>query len=535
MLAGRIRTRIIGLIRQAHNAYQQANNFGNEVLRQEQIFMNLWRDITTLIYPNNQRLQQELYNQGIQNLQNNIEHITNLLASGTVGAIIQISKTFQEQITSWQQHIQNMGQHIQENLQDTYNTEMQRQLRNLYTWYQGRPYREGQSFREYLQDRGTTRYSESDITSFLNSLSGTQAASSSRGQGDMTRPIVPYQQHQREAEVSAITGGIRNIYNQQMQGYQQAQTIATTNAPTTTTQTPTTQAPTPTERAGGQGPTSGGQHGETGVELIQYTKFHPFKRTEQVLMPFYNHQNFLYTENATSATAHTYRLNSIYDIIHGSAAFSIIDPNIAAPTADTPDASPNIQVPMMREYWKQFYSYWHVVKCEWKFSILPPAYDRGTNIQFQLFFYEHGIQYPPITQTVNSVAKLIPWHVRKYHPHVRQHTIENVRMDDQRHNRWQTITGVWQPGDIQHEVAEDEFTRVWHKFEQVPPTSEKLTIMLQLMDGFDTATLATTSHVFQTRMTMHYTVQLKDLKTQYEFITEATGIPAVTDFRQKTI
>jgi len=524
MLADQIRTKIIGLIRKAHYAIQQANNFGNEVARQREVFNRLWRDITKIIYPNNPRLQRELYNQGIQNLENNIEHFTRLLTQGTVGSIIQISRSFQEQITSWQQQIQNAGAYIQQNLQDRYNEEMRVYLNTWYRQYQ-QTATNGQSFREYLQNQ-RAGYSDSAISSFLNWQS--------RRQDDMTRPIVPWREHQN-AEISSTSGAIQNLYNQQMERFQQQQTMSNTQTPTTTSQTPTTQAPTPTERAGGQGPTSGGQHGETGVELIQYTKFHPFKRTEQVLMPFYNHQNFLYTENATSATAHTYRLNSIYDIIHGSAAFSIIDPNIAAPTADTPDASPNIQVPMMREYWKQFYSYWHVVKCEWKFSILPPAYDRGTNIQFQLFFYEHGIQYPPVTQTVNSVAKLIPWHVRKYHPHVRQHTIENVRMDDQRHNRWQTITGVWQPGDIQHEVAEDEFTRVWHKFEQVPPTSEKLTIMLQLMDGFDTSILATTSHVFQTRMTIHYTVQLKDLKTQYEFITEATGIPAVTDFRQKTI
>lgn len=544
MLTGRVKVGIIRLIREARNAYEHARNLGNEVLRQEQIAMNLWREITHLIYPNNERLQQQLYDQGRQNLQNNVQHITNLLASGTVSAFIQISRQFQEQISSGLEYIQNVGTYIQGNLQTRYDAEQRTGLEQFYRRYQQRA-TNGESFIQYIQRTANNyfqRYSHAEITSFLNSRSGTQ---DTMARGAQTHRIVPYNQHQQTSEISAITGGIQNAYNQMVQPYQQAQQIATTNAPTTnaptttsptTTQTPTSTALTPMQSlAAGSGPTSGGQHGETGVELLQYTKFHPFKRTEQVLMPFYNHVSMTYTENTTSATQVTYRLNSIYDIIHAGATFSTIDPNTMTILADQPDAAGGIQVPMMREYWKQFYSYWHVVKCEWKFSILPPAYDRSTNIQFQLFFYEHGIQQPPITQTVGGTAKLIPHHVRQYHPHVRQHTIQNISMDDQRHNGWQTITGVWRPGDIQHEVAEDEFTRVWHKFEQVPPTAEKLTILLQLMDGFDTGGLAATNHVFQTRMTMHYTVQLKDLKTQYEFITEATGIPAVTTFTQKNL
>jgi hypothetical protein len=312
-----------------------------------------------------------------------------------------------------------------------------------------------------------------------------------------------------------------------------------TQAPSTTTPTPTTGAPTtaaPTQMvlqsAIGGRPTSGGQHGETGVDMINYTKFHPFKRVEQVLMPVYYSSTLTLPGNSTSAAAITFRLNSIYDIIHGGATYSVIDPNIAAPTPDTPDAVNSREVPMMREYWKQFYNYWHVIKCEWKFSYLPTLLDRATNIQSQLFFYEHGIQYPPVTQTVNGTAKLIPWHVRRYHPHVRQQTITNHHMDSQLHNNWQAVTGVWHPGDIQHEVAEDELTRVWHKFEQVPPTAEKLTIMLQNMDGqpLDGSPLP-----LKYKMEMHYTVQLKDLKTEYEFITEATGHGAVPGYYQRLV
>ena len=37
------------------------------------------------------------------------------------------------------------------------------------------------------------------------------------------------------------------------------------------------------------------------------------------------------------------------------------------------------------------------------------------------------------------------------------------------------------------------------------------------------------------KMEMHYTVQLKDLKTQYEFITEASGTGAVGGFYQRLV
>lgn len=530
----RIREGIHRLIIQAHNGYQQARQIGNQVLQQEQIALNLWRDICKLVYPHNERLRNELYQTGIHNLQNNMERIGELLVSGAVGSISLLSNQLSSAVQSGLSQIQNGAFHnavqfAQRGIESIYQTGQDLMTVNR-AWdnYRRQAARrtDGQTFWDFLQLRGID-LSEDYVRSFLNSAG---VAQDDMARGANFRDIVTRSDgtitNSETGNAGVMTGafqqGVNNALNR-------------TNAPTTTG--PTTSAPTTTEPMGMQmvlsnagGPTAGGQHGETGVDMVNYTKFHPFKRVEQVLMPYYKSDKMTIPASATSAVAITFRLNSIYDIIHAGATFTAIDPNITPPVADTPDAVLSREVPMMREYWKQFYSYWHVVKCEWKFQFRGKEFDRQTNVNKQLFFYEHGIQYPPLTQTVGGTNKLIPWHVRKYHPHVRQHTMKNPNADEQIHNTWQTITGTWRPGDIQHEVAEDELTRVWHKFEAVPPTAEKLTIMYQMSDG---QPLDVGTHDLFYKMEMHYTVQLKDLKTQYEFITEETGIPAVASFNQR--
>jgi len=427
-----------------------------------------------------------------------------------------------------------------------------RTLRQFYNEWQ--QLNNDQSFYEYMQNymgRHYDRQIERAIRSFLNSQGTAQAPIEVElnNQGNMR--IVPREPHLQAVPhtnnaVVDRTGGANQLAAGFAQGFNApTQSLSTTTeAPTTTTASPTTTTAAPqtgTEMVlrsaiGGGAPTAGGQHGETGVDMVNYTKFHPFKRTEQVLMPFYKRSTISLPANNTSAVPITFRLNSIYDIVHAAATYSEIDPNISPPTADTPDAVGIREVPMMREYWKQFYNYWHVVKCEWKFSYLPLTQAQSNLVQKQLFIYEHGIQFPPLTQQIAGgsppTLARIPWWVRKYHPHVRQRTIRNPDADSQRCNNWQTITGVWHPGDIQHEVAEDELTRVWHKFEQVPPTAEKLTIMLDNMDSMPNDGNAWT---LEYNMEMTYTVQLKDLKTQYEFITEVTGIPAVSQFIQRSV
>lgn len=282
------------------------------------------------------------------------------------------------------------------------------------------------------------------------------------------------------------------------------------------------------QRAIGGGPTSGPGQGETGVDYIDYTKFHPYKKVEQVLMPYVHIGQLTYTEGSNSAGKLTFRLNSIYDCIHTLSAFT----SDATPAADTFDVLAK-ETPAMRAYWEKVYNYWHVVKCDWKFTyriasdfLAAPNESKA----HQLFFYEHGRQDPPVTQTTAGGASIIPWYIRKFHPHVRQRDVKmfaytaNIGDSKALVDDLHVIQGVWKPGDIQHEVAEDQFTQVWHKFTEVPPTAEKLTIMLQPRDGFGTFGCK-----IQYWMELNYTVQLKDLKTQYEYITQATSIAATAD------
>lgn len=533
----------------AHNGVQTAIQAGRQVANnyaeQEARGIEMWRYICEQAYPYNERLRNELYEYGINHYKQILQGIGLAAATASRQSINYVQQHFQQMISTgisqisnnpfqhalnWaSEGIQNVGEGIQNVAQESINY-MERSnqdvLNRAWQAYRRPTHDIGdQTFFEFLRNRGTYM-TESYVNSFLNSHG---VAQDSMARGANFREIVTAPNGQIVENNNGNSPGLGALAG----GFNQGMTQTTTTAnPTTTTQTPTTTTATPMERAVGAGPTSGGAHGETGVEMINYTKFHPFKRTEQVLMPYYTSNTLTYPANATSAVALTFRLNSIYDIIHAGATFSNIDPNVTPPTADTPDAALSREVPMMREYWKQFYSYWHVVKCEWKFSYLPSIINMTTNLQNQLFFYEHGIQYPPLTQTVAGTAKLIPWHVRQYHPHVRQQTIKNHGADQQLHSNWQTVSGTWRPGDIQHEVAEDELTRVWHKFEAVPPTAEKLTIMLQSMDG---QPLDAGTYNLKYKMEMHYTVQLKDLKTQYEFITEASGIPEVTGFQQRLV
>lgn len=393
---------------------------------------------------------------------------------------------------------------------------------------------------------GRTIINQENVRSFFNSPQTTQAREDMRIIRDFDR--IGHEIDPASGTIVNGGGNVGGITQQYTQGFQalaagigqgMQNSVGTrspnTTAPTTTTPAPTTTQPTGMEMvlASASGPTAGGQHGETGVDQINYTKFHPYKKTEQVLMPFFRSSNISLGRTATAATALTFRLNSIYDVIHSSAAFN----NNTTVTADTSDAANSIETPAMREYWSKVYNYWHVIKCEWRFKFRPhpdSLMKINDSAKFRLFFYEHGAQYPPVSQTLAG-QPFIPSYLRKFHPHVRTCEIDNYiiaaeGMGSQIADNWQYMQGVWKPGDIQHEVAEDQFTRVWHKFTEVPPTAEKLTILLQPEDGYGTAIASTTvDYKITYQMEMIYTVQLKDLKTEFEYITQATGVTATTN------
>ena len=107
--------------------------------------------------------------------------------------------------------------------------------------------------------------SEQYVNSFLNSLG---VAQDSMARGANFREIVTAPNGQIVPNNNGNSPGLGALAG----GFNQGMTQTTTTAnPTTTTQTPTTTTATPMERAVGAGPTSGGAHGETGVEMINYT------------------------------------------------------------------------------------------------------------------------------------------------------------------------------------------------------------------------------------------------------------------------
>ena len=286
-----------------------------------------------------------------------------------------------------------------------------------------------------------------------------------------------------------------------------------------------------------------GHHGETQVSK-KTTRFNPIDETEQVIMPFRARGTLLMDQNASDAAKVTFRLNSIYDIIHGSLTGYNSE---KAPGADTPDAAGSQEIPHYRPYWEKLYNYWHVIKCEWTFNYrLKSRVNQDGEQDWALILYEHGLQPPPTQTDINGTKQLIPWYLRKYHPHVRKVNVktfttgyasatENRNGYSTYQEEWQTVSGEFQPGNIKHEVVEDEYNQTWHKFTQVPPTAEKLTIMFQpndraMTDTFKVKDGSIMGNTLEYEMVMVFTVQLKDRKFQFQFLQQGSDFPETKDF-----
>lgn len=295
-------------------------------------------------------------------------------------------------------------------------------------------------------------------------------------------------------------------------------------------------------RVGSSGVTAGrGHHGETQVTK-KTTRFNPIDETEQVIMPYRTIGNMVCESNQRFATVLTFRLNSIYDIIQES----LTNANYNTEKTPGPEIQPDIgtgviQVPHYREYWKKLYNYWHVIKCDWTFHFRPSArYTETENVDYCLIAYEHGLQTPPTYASLGGspeVVENIPWFIRKYHPHTRMQPIQVFKAgaDDHITDTWQSMSGSFKPGNIAHEVVEDEFNQIWHKWTEVPPTAEKLTIMLQPKDrsmdtdGYKLFNALTIRYV----MTMEYTVQLKDRIHTFQYLTQGTDFPVTDNILQQ--
>ena len=283
---------------------------------------------------------------------------------------------------------------------------------------------------------------------------------------------------------------------------------------------------------GGGGPSSSTRHGETSVTPIPLYKSirNPWPTTVQAVLGFYkNIQNI----NPTNPRVHniSIRLNSIIDCLTTGTPVT----GDAAAAAQTPDAGNNIQYPMWRDYYFNFYQYWTVVACEYRIKIYfdSPVVNNGT--QLACYFYHHGRDGPPIT--VAGGAAAIPHYIRAQHPNVswqfvnpKEVLVRDAAADVEHfgHNantNYAEYRGIWRPGMTPHSVVEDEFQKIWVKPLEMPPQIEKLTIITQ-PGPEDKGTGDNKARTIDINLKYH--VQFKDLKQKYHYVTQETTMDAVT-------
>lgn len=278
------------------------------------------------------------------------------------------------------------------------------------------------------------------------------------------------------------------------------------------------------------GATAGRTNGqETGVQYMPRSRLTPFDKTIQVLMPWYNSGTITLASGATSTSvgAISFRLNSIYDCKIETVSYSA-DPT---PTAQTADATVN--TPKFRAYWIQFYRYWTVVKSKYKIRFWEESASKDGEIE--IYTYHHGQQGPPLVEHTSNTR--ITRDYRQMHPNMHMckiQTKQDIVDGASGHRRSifenkQNIRGIYRPGSVQHEVAEDELVENWHRTGEVPPLAENVTFILQRSQR-----ALDTQYIIKYEIEFEYEVQLKDLAAQYEYFGATSAIPAIAAFTAQT-
>lgn len=277
---------------------------------------------------------------------------------------------------------------------------------------------------------------------------------------------------------------------------------------------------------------------ETPVDDIplHFSRRTPFRKTEQAILGYQTYKPSQ-TLSTTTAIANCYRLNSIYDC----ETITTHDDDPSTTALDTADATVN--KPMWRNYYINYYRFWHVVGCKWK-VIIEPTYSVNTRTgQYTAYLYFHGLEHPPL-QTASGA--LIEHKYRVQHPGVMwKHFItpwagistsagggdaiytHTNYVPNQKNDNLVEFSGFWKPGMIKHEVSEDEIVETWHKAEDVPPTPELMTILVQ--PGPRNEATATDLK-YRVYVELEYYTQFKDLKTIYQWVMPDSDIPAITDY-----
>lgn len=263
--------------------------------------------------------------------------------------------------------------------------------------------------------------------------------------------------------------------------------------------------------AGGNSNGTGkGMSGETPVANINYRIYRPFPSTNQVLM-VYNNRGSGVVDITSGNTVQqlTFRLNAINDV--ETPYNYTIDPN--ATNADAITGTPS--VPSMRNFWSTVYQYYTVVRSRYHFRIRPANASAITVGELDIYQHKHGIQFPPL---VMDTDQAIPWNYRKYFPNtdvqkMKSHPQGSASTQHHYLNQWTEFYGQWYPGSIKHQVEEDENRKTWIKMTDIPRTPEYLSYVLQR-----SSSSSATAINYQWEFNIEFEVQLKELRTQYEYI-----------------
>lgn len=278
---------------------------------------------------------------------------------------------------------------------------------------------------------------------------------------------------------------------------------------------------------------------ETRVDNMK-SKLMPWKKTEQVIMPFYSILGTEYTistgAKAGAVQWGSIRLNSIYDILtnvranytwsNGTATLAG-DYKIGKPSSDSADAT--LQQPAMRKYWMSIYDFYTVVKTTWRIRFIPTTKDDEG--EYTAYLYLHGAQYPPVydQKLDNNEAFRVEHLYRTMHPqclwkHFR--ALPKIGTDStvgyNQNNYACEFSGTWTPGSIDKDVLEDDLGEIWIHANETPKSPDLLTFYVQKSPMSKDVELK-----FRVEVNLQYHVQLKDLKPEFKYITERTEIPAL--------
>jgi hypothetical protein len=268
-------------------------------------------------------------------------------------------------------------------------------------------------------------------------------------------------------------------------------------------------------------------HGETAISPVTSVIKQPWPSTVTCMHHYYDlHGNTSITDTAVGKWS--YRLNSIYDCRDTGTYLDNDAPTV--PTTDVVDAT--INTPTWRTYWSTYYNYWTVLSSKYRMRFkVTPADLTTKDVELMVYVYHHGVQNPPLyadgtatgTGTTLVTHQFRRQHRGMYYFPIRYKPETGFNNVDQ--FEINSCSGEWSPGSIPHEVQEDELQQIWHRISEVPPTREGLTVIIQ-----KSPTNAYAGTVVVTpEISIEYTVQWKDLKRIYQYPTQITSVPAITN------